>query len=91
MKPEVIRLCTRRAILKDIHKDQKQAAHTSWSLPTIVGGQYELESEQSMNTHQPESKLLFHKTLSLTWELTHSKCRRSHGEYNSMAYTQGQA
>lgn len=57
MKPEVIRLCTRRAILKDIHKDQMQAARTSWSLPTIVGGQYELESEQSMNTHQPKSKL----------------------------------
>lgn len=57
MKPEVIRLCTRKAILKDIHKDQMQGARTSWSLPTLVGGQYELESEQSMNTHQPESKL----------------------------------
>lgn len=89
MKPEVIRLYTKRAILKDSLKDQW--ARTSWSLPTVAGGQYGLESEQSMNTHQLKASFLFHKTLSLTWEVTHSKCHRNHGEYNSMAHTQGQA
>lgn len=93
MKPEVIRLCTRRAILKDSHKDQMQVARTSWSLSTIVGGQDELESEQSMNTHQLESKLPSPQNI-ISNLGTHSlptKCHRSHGEYNSMAHTQGQA
>lgn len=79
--------------MKDSHKDQMQVACTSLSLPTIVGGQYELESEQSMNTHQLESKLPNPQNIIFNLG-THSlptKCHRSHGEYDSMAHTQGQA
>lgn len=74
-------------------KDQMQVARTSWCLPTIVGGHYELESEHSMNMHQLEGKLTSPQNI-ISNLGTHSlptKCHRSHEGYHSVAHTQGQA